>query len=161
MGWESIGAVMWPLQLPSRAILAGMVLLMLVPNLPRPVYGWTRVEGQKDFVTVEARDASVAEVLAALSARLGLHIREPKPGDRVISGTFRGPLQRVISRLLVGSDYVVKYSENTIEIIVLASSKSGQSASTVNDTSIPAGAARHGRRTRNLGVSAAAQAQQR
>jgi hypothetical protein len=160
MGWESIGTVMWPLQLPSRAILAGMALLMVAPMLSRPGYGWTRIEGRIDSVTVEARDASLAEVLAALRATLGLRMRGSKPADQVISGTFRGPLPKVIGRLLDGNDYVAKYSENAIEIIVLASSKSGQSASTAIDTSIQAAAARQGRRSRNLAVSAAVQAQQ-
>jgi hypothetical protein len=81
----------------------------------------TRVEGQVDSIRLEAHDATVQEVLAALSARYHLRFRSSTPLDRSATGTFNGPLLRVIAVVLASYDYIVKNEDGTIEVIVLGS----------------------------------------
>jgi hypothetical protein len=77
-----------------------------------------RVAGSASNVHVDARDATVADVLAALAERFGLHVRGPV-GDRRISATFDGSLRRVVGRVLDGYDYVIRTRGDTLEVMVL------------------------------------------
>src|SRR5262245_47947670 len=67
-----------------------------------------RVTGEAKAVQVEAQDASVEEVMAALAQNFGLQYRGTATLDRRISGSYRGTLQHVIRRLLDGYDFIVK-----------------------------------------------------
>jgi hypothetical protein len=85
----------------------------------------TGITGEPDAVRVEARDASLEEVLAALKASFGLHYRSSASLDRRVNGKYEGPLQRVVTRLLEGYDFVVKNRAGNIEVIVFGMAKSG------------------------------------
>jgi hypothetical protein len=82
-----------------------------------------RIEGSASSVRVEARDATVADVLAALAERFALHVRGAA-GDRRISADFDGPLRRVIGRVLEGYDYVIRTSGDGLEVMVLGAASS-------------------------------------
>jgi hypothetical protein len=77
-----------------------------------------RVTGQPDNVRVEARDSSVEEVLAALGASFGLRYRSTASLGRRITGTYAGSLQRVVTRLLNGYDFVMKTDSGSVEVAV-------------------------------------------
>ena len=66
-----------------------------------------RVTGPPEAIRLEAHDAPVQEVLAALNASFGLRYRGVAGLDRRISGTYQGPLPRVVRRLLDGYDFIV------------------------------------------------------
>jgi hypothetical protein len=80
-----------------------------------------RVTGVAEAVRLEADDATVDEALTALGA-LGLRYRSAVALDRRISGTYEGPLARVISRLLQGYNFVVQTSSGSIQATVLENS---------------------------------------
>jgi hypothetical protein len=169
------------LQAWSRLIFSGISLCAMAAAFPCPAHAWAQVEGQMHFLTVRARDASVADVLATLAARLGVRIEasSPCPGeartgasnescaqpqsdrmrseglDQAVSGTFQGPLQRVIGRLFAGHDYVVKYSRDAVEIIVLNASSSAQSVSAADEPSLASQSERQLRRSRKRAAPAA------
>jgi hypothetical protein len=82
-----------------------------------------RVTGQPDTVRVEARDAPVEEVLAALGASFGLHYRSTMSLSRRVTGTYVGSLQRVVSRLLIGYDFVMKTDSGSVEVMVYGMAK--------------------------------------
>jgi hypothetical protein len=82
-----------------------------------------RVEGPADSITVEARDASIQEVFAALGATYGVQIHGSTGLDTVINGTYQGSLPRVIGRLLIGFNYVAKSSAGNLDVTILDSSK--------------------------------------
>jgi hypothetical protein len=85
-----------------------------------PAHAEVRVAGPIDSVRVEARDASVHEALAALSATFGLRVHTSAALDQPVSGTYQGSLQQVVARLLTGRDYVVTYSSaGNVEIRIL------------------------------------------
>jgi hypothetical protein len=77
-----------------------------------------RVEGSALNVRVDARDATVAEVLAALTGRFGLRVRGTV-GDRRISADFAGSLRRVIARVLEGYNYVIRTRGDVLEVMVM------------------------------------------
>ena len=59
------------------------------------------IKGSASNVNVDARDATVADVLAALAAHFGLRVLGTV-GDRRISANFDGSLRQVIKRVLDG-----------------------------------------------------------
>lgn len=78
------------------------------------------VNGPIDEVQVQARNSSVAEVLTALGAAHGLRYRTSVDLNRPVTGTFSGPVVKVISGLLKDYDYLVKSSvSNQIEVIII------------------------------------------
>jgi hypothetical protein len=78
------------------------------------------VKGPMDAVQVEAHDSSIAEVLAALRAAFALQYRTSIDLNRPVTGTFSGPVLKVISHLLKDYDYVVRSSApDRIEVIVI------------------------------------------
>jgi hypothetical protein len=78
-----------------------------------------RVQGSADDVRVEARGATVAEILAALGDRYAVRYRGTPVGSD-LTATFEGPLRRVVVRVLAGNDYVIKRNGDGLEVIVLS-----------------------------------------
>jgi hypothetical protein len=111
----------------SRLLLAGVLSMALADAFSRPAYAEVRVTGRIDSVTVEARDASVHEALAALSATFGLRVHNSAALDQPVSGTYRGSLQQVVARLLAGRDYVATYSAGNAEIRIFGPGNGGKS----------------------------------
>src|SRR5262249_28302002 len=116
------------MDIPMASLLARSVpvcwcalAILLAPAVSSTVAAELKVGGNVNAVTVEMRDASVTEVLSVLGTTFGQRIRISKDIDRIVSGTYRGSLQRVIARLLAGSDYVATYSADGIDIIVIGS----------------------------------------
>ncbi len=58
------------------------------------------VAGGSDAITVEAKEASVEELLTALKKSYGLQYGSSAKLSRSVSGTFAGSLQQVVSRVL-------------------------------------------------------------
>jgi hypothetical protein len=79
-----------------------------------------RVQGSADDVRVEAHDASVAEIFAALGEHFAVHYRGT-PASAGLTATFEGSLRQVVVRLLQGNDYVIKPGGGGLEVIVLGS----------------------------------------
>ena len=141
-----------------RAILAALVVAAIATSFASPSLGAARIEGRIDALTVEASDATLAEVLSALSARFAVRIRAPQLTDQRVDGSFHGPLQWVLARLLAGHNYIARYSDGAVEIAVLGVAGSPANAAAIERPPPAAGPARPGRRTRNEAVSAAARA---
>ena len=94
----------------------------LLAALPcRSVQAEVRVQGEARDVRVEARDATVAEILAGLSKRFALHYRGATAGGGV-TATFEGPLRRVVERVLEGYNYVIEARGDVLDVIVLSAS---------------------------------------
>ena len=74
---------------------------------------------------VEARNAPVEEVMAALGTSFGLRYRSSVSTGRRITGTYEGSLQRVVTRLLDGYNFVMKTSPGGVEVMVYGVVKPG------------------------------------
>ena len=101
-----------PIALPIAGALFAAVLC-------DSVHAEVRVQGQADAVRVEARDATVAEILAALGERFALRYRGT-PGGGAITDTFEGPLRRVVARVLTGYNYIIAARHDGLEVFVLS-----------------------------------------
>jgi hypothetical protein len=100
---------------PKALSIVGLLLAALHPSSARAEVS---VQGTAADVRVEARDATVADILAALGQHFELRFRG-LPADRRVTGVFEGPLRRVISRVLEGCDYVIQRKGDAIEVLVL------------------------------------------
>jgi hypothetical protein len=78
-----------------------------------------RVQGSEDAIRVEARDATGAEILAALAARFALSYRGATASERV-SGTFEGPLNEIVKRVLDGYNFVISRKAGGLEVVVIS-----------------------------------------
>jgi hypothetical protein len=100
---------------PKALSIVGLLLAVLHPSSARAEVS---VQGTVADVRVEARDATVADILAALGQRFALRFRG-LPTGRPVTATFAGPLRRVLARVLDGNDYVIESRGTGVEVTVL------------------------------------------
>jgi hypothetical protein len=100
---------------PKALSIVGLLLAALNASSVRAEVS---VQGPATDVRVEARGATVAEILAALGERFELRFRG-QPANRPVTATFAGPLRRVLARVLDGNDYVIESRGTGVEVIVL------------------------------------------
>ena len=111
---------------PFRLIFWMLWIPVLVAS-PNAAWAETRIEGNIREVTVEVADAPLEEVLASLSAAFNMGIRTSMHLNIRLSGTYRGPLQEVVGRLLADQDYVIKYAPGAVEVTIIGPSNRGPS----------------------------------
>ena len=102
------------------AFLAAAMLLLSVEG--RSVSAEVRISGNGDNVVVEARNATMPEVLTGLQAALHVKIRLVGSTPRQFTGSYTGSLRRVLSRLLDGTSYIVNRDPDGMSIIVVGGS---------------------------------------
>src|SRR5258708_38660491 len=84
-------------------------IAVLVSTMQEPASAKTEVEGRSDAVRLSAEDASVNEVLAALSARFNLTYTPAPELDRAVAGAYFGGLTPGFGRLPPGHLYVANF----------------------------------------------------
>jgi hypothetical protein len=82
----------------------------------------TEIQRQGDELEVQAENASIKEILDALSGQFNLSYNQSSAVGRVLTGRFFGTLRQVLTRVLAGNDYVFATSGDTTTIVVLNSS---------------------------------------
>jgi hypothetical protein len=92
------------------------VALAIAPTL---ALAETQVRGTPSALSVEAQNASVEEILVALSNAFDVEFRSSADLEKRITGTYRGSLQQVVMHILGGYDFFVKSGENGLEITLL------------------------------------------
>jgi hypothetical protein len=80
------------------------------------------VEGGRDEVRVNVENDSLGQVLDALSQKENLRYRSTVPLNKIIGGSFSGSLGYILSRILVGFDFVVVYHLQGVEIFIYGES---------------------------------------
>ena len=83
------------------------------------------VDSRADKLVIEAKDATVREVLDALSTSQKLQIDTSAPLAENVTGTYAGPLQRVLLRLLNGYDVVIRSSPDGLKVSVFSAATAG------------------------------------
>jgi hypothetical protein len=101
---------------PFLPLSVGLLLAALNSNY---VSAEVRVSGAAENARVEARDATVGEVLNALVARFGLRVGG-ETASRHVSATYRGSLRQILENLLEGYDYVIAFNGANIKVLVLS-----------------------------------------
>jgi hypothetical protein len=78
------------------------------------------IQADRAVVHLEASKAPLSEVLSALESKFSIRHRTSVPLDQSISGTYRGSVRHVLSRLLGGFNYyIVDTAEGGVEITVV------------------------------------------
>lgn len=108
-----------PRRLLACAVTLGVINLGALAAGVSAAYSQVRVDGQPDTVHVEARDASLQEILAALQEKFNLRYRSNDALDSRMTGTFDGPLRRVAARILDGYDFAMKVTPEGIDVLVM------------------------------------------
>jgi hypothetical protein len=78
-----------------------------------------RIKGDAKALELDVHQATLAQVLTALGP-LNIHYRSPVALNDPIDGTYTGPLNRVLARLLAGYNYAVKQGDPNIEVIIVS-----------------------------------------
>ncbi len=107
------------IRFPNRGFWAAVVLGVAVTIAPAPVLAEIQVRGSPEAVTIEARDTSVEEILAALSRAFDIDYQSSVDLDKPLYGTYVGPLSRVLTRILQGYNFVLKTDNGSIAVTVV------------------------------------------
>jgi hypothetical protein len=90
-------------------------------------------------VVVEAHDATVRQIIDALSTSHAIRFRASEALSRVVTGTYEGTLPRVLSRILDGYDHVIQSTPAGVRIDIVGAAKSTTStASAANSVTVSA-----------------------
>jgi hypothetical protein len=104
---------------PSFGMRAAILLGAALVLAPTSVLAEMQVRGSPEAVRIEARDAPVEEILAALSRSFGMHYQLLAKLDKRVSGTYAGPLPRVVTRILDGYNFILKTDNGSIAVTVV------------------------------------------
>ena len=137
----------------AAAIGLGMALA-IAPTWARAE---TQVHGTPQAVVVEAQNATIEEILVALTDTFKVEFRSAANLDKRITGTYQGTLQQAVSHILKGYDFVVKSGQAGLEITLLDGRKKPvavvgtRPASKLADATPAAGPTPSGKADNNLG----------
>jgi hypothetical protein len=101
--------------------LRGLLVLGLVclsAFSPTAANAEVAVDGDRDQMQMSVDNDTVGRALEALGQKEKLQFHSSTPLNKVIGGSFSGSLGHVLSRILVGYDFVVRYSPQGVEIFV-------------------------------------------
>jgi len=90
---------------------------------PTLAFAGAQARGQIGAVSVEAQDASVQEILEALTNSFDIRFRSSTNLEKRLTGKYKGSLQQVVTHILRGYDFVVKSGDKGLEITLLGSGK--------------------------------------
>jgi hypothetical protein len=119
-----------PARVAATTYFAVSILVATMMTAPAPLLAATTVRGQLTDMQLQTKDASIREVLDALSSAFKLTYKLPPNVSRQVSGVYTGTLHQVLRRILDGDNYIVEMSDGSTKVLVLG--RSG------NDTAIPA-----------------------
>jgi hypothetical protein len=89
------------------------------------------LDGTPASIRLEVTRATVGEVLAVFGERYGVRYRAAILLDRPITGSYSGPLVRVLARVLEGYDYVTRVSPDVVDIAYIRTRGGAAPARTV------------------------------
>jgi len=121
----------------SLQIRSVMALAAILTVAPTSLRADAQVQGSPEGVRVETQNTSVEEVLAALGAAFEVRYRSSAKLTKQLTGTYEGSLQRVVTRVLEGYDFVVRANKGKIEITVWGVRNATPGAAVASSTSNP------------------------
>jgi hypothetical protein len=86
---------------------------------PAPVLAEMQVSGTPNAVSIEAGDAPLEEILAALNRAFGVHYQLSVNLDKRLSGTYEGSLPEVLKSILNGYNFIL-YTDNGAMAVTVA-----------------------------------------
>jgi hypothetical protein len=119
---------------PPRAAQIGIIVICVLGALLGPALAATDVQGRAEELELRVDNASIGEVLSALSGKFKLTYSLPGNVGRQLTGRYSGSLNEVVGRVLDGNDYIVEVSDDAIKIVVLGGSMGSPRAAVVPAT---------------------------
>jgi hypothetical protein len=113
-----------------KSVALAIAAVIFAAHPANSLHAEVRVQGPAGSVRVEAHDATVAEILAALGERFALRYRGATGNDSV-TATFEGPLRRVTGRVLDGYNYFIETRGDVLEVVVLGAASSQAAPATM------------------------------
>jgi hypothetical protein len=104
----------------ARDVNGAMALAVVLAICPTSAFPETQVRGSAEAVRIEVKNASIEEILTALHNSFGLQYQSTGKLEKQVTGSYAGPLQRVLVRLLEGNNFFLKSVDGRIEVTVLA-----------------------------------------
>lgn len=99
--------------LSSAATLAALLAIA-----PVAAVASTEISGSPHAVSVKAQNSSIEEILSLLGHEFNLQFHSTANLEKQLTGTYQGSLQRVLTRVLEGYNFVVKTNNGRIEVTV-------------------------------------------
>jgi len=119
----------WTFALTRGLVLSGV----LITAAQAPVQAGATLQGDAANLRLSLENASTQEALNTLS-RLGLKFNLPSNVGRPLNGTYAGSLRQVLSRILDGTDYILRVSDDFIDVVVLSTSATAPSTTPISIT---------------------------
>jgi hypothetical protein len=116
---------------PRARALSAFVALSFILNVG-PAFALTDIQGAADDLRLNAQNATIIEILDALSDRFKFTYTVRSPSGRSLNGIYSGTLHETLTRVLDGNDYIVKLSDSGFDIVVL-----GPSNATIGVAQLP------------------------
>jgi hypothetical protein len=105
-------------------LFAALTLGSVLVAAPKLAFAETQVQGSPDAVRIEAQDSPIENVLTALGGAFDLRYRSSTNLDKKVTGTYQGPLRRVVARVLEGYNFVLSTKNGRVEVTVLGAQNS-------------------------------------
>ena len=86
------------------------------------------VQGTPEAVRIEVEKASIEDVLQALHETYGLTYTSKIRLGKEISGTYDGPLSKVLALLLRGTNFVLTHSGDTLQVVIISAPGKAETA---------------------------------
>ena len=116
----------------TRAAQAGALLTAAVLGLAAPAAAEIRIsDAEGGALVIEARDATVQEILDALAASRPVRFQSSEALSRRVTGTYAGTLPRVLSRLLDGYDHVIRSGPSGLQLDIVNADRPSRSGAPV------------------------------
>jgi hypothetical protein len=98
---------------------AAIVLGVALATASTPALAEIQVSGTPQAVRIDARDAPLEEILAALNHAFGVHYQLSVNLDKQLSGTYEGSLKQVLTGILRGYNFVL-YTDSGVTTVTVA-----------------------------------------
>lgn len=120
--------------LAAGAVLAAVLALVATGRAAAEV---RIVESRADALVIEAKDATVRDVLDALVAKRIIDLHGAEALSSAVSGTYSGPPRRVLSHILAGYDHVIQSTNSGLVVKVFSMTDAAKSTVSAARASVP------------------------
>jgi len=83
----------------------------------------TEIQGTPDDLQLKLENATIIEILNALSTRFNVTFKARSHNPRLLTGVYSGTLRETLTRVLNGNDYILEISDEGLEILILGASE--------------------------------------
>lgn len=105
--------------LSSKIMRAAATLAAALAITTASALAAAQVSGNPQAVSITAQNTSIEEILSVLSHEFSVHYTSSVNLERRLTGTYHGSLQRVLTSVLEGYNFIIKMSDGRTELTVL------------------------------------------